>query len=100
MDGRKTVAMGLREDDWFIMKIVFAKGAGAMVASEKKLLLSESALPKAHQTSVPYIPQLSGGVELDNKYITAAARTMFVDDANTVVYVLNRTGTSSVDWVL
>lgn len=49
MDGRKTVAMGQRKDDWFIMKIVFAGGAGAMAAAKEKLPLSEWHKRLVHQ---------------------------------------------------
>lgn len=63
-------------------------------------------LKAAHQTAVPYTPEENGSVERDNRTIIEAARTMlfarelnpnlWAEVANTVVYVLNRTGTSSV----
>lgn len=60
-----------------------------------------------HQTAVTYTPEQNGSVERDNRTIMEAARTMlfarelnpnlWAEAANTVVYVLNRTGTSSVE---
>lgn len=59
-----------------------------------------------HQTTVPYNAEQNGSAERDIRTITEAARTMlyargmnlnlWAGAANTAVFVLNRTGTSSV----
>lgn len=59
-----------------------------------------------HQLTVPYTPEHNGASERDNRTIVEAARTMihscdmnlslWAEAMNSAVYVLNRTGTSTV----
>lgn len=59
-----------------------------------------------HQTSVAYYPQQNGRAEREMRTVMEAARTMLVaknldkkfwaEAANTAVYIINRTGTSTV----
>lgn len=60
-----------------------------------------------HQKTVPYTPEQNGKVERDNRTFVEAARTMlcskqlpiklWAEAVNTAVYVINRTGKSSVE---
>lgn len=59
-----------------------------------------------HEKTVPYTPEQNGKVERDNRTLVESARTMlhskkmstkfWAEAINTAVYVLNRSGTSSV----
>lgn len=69
-----------------------------------KRLLEENGI--RHQRTVPYTPEQNGAAERENRTLIEAARTMlqakemknefWAEAVNTAVYVLNRTGKSSV----
>lgn len=48
-----------------------------------------------HQRTVAYTPEQNGIAEQENRTVVEAARTIMQEKINTVVHVLNRTGTSS-----
>lgn len=70
----------------------------------KHLLTSEGIV---HQRSLAYTPQQNGKVERENRTVVEAARTMlqakglekkfWSEAVNTAVFVLNRTGKSTVE---
>lgn len=76
---------------------------GKEFCNDKELLIHHGI---EHKTSVPYNPQQNGRAEREMGTIMEAARTMLIEKnldkkfwaeaSNTTVYIINRTGTSSV----
>lgn len=72
--------------------------------AEMKVFLADNAI--RHQTSVPYTPEQNGSAEREMRTIVEAARSMiyskdlsrklWAEAVNTAVYVINRTGTSTI----
>lgn len=94
----------LKHDTGNSLKILRSDGGGEYDNKDVRNYLSSCGV--RHQKTVPYTPEQNGRAERDNRTIVEAARTMihskeislkfWAEAVNTAVYVLNRTGSSSV----
>lgn len=86
------------------VKIIRSDNGTEYVNGELKQFFEKNGIQ--HQLTVPYTPEQNGSSERDNRTIVEAARTMihssnlclslWAEAVNSAVYVLNRTGTSTV----
>jgi len=86
------------------IKILRSDNGREMLNDKVKELLIHHGIE--HQTSVPYSPQQNGRAEREMRTIMEAARSMLIaknldkkfwaEAANMAVYIINRTGTSSI----
>lgn len=87
-----------------MIKILRSDGAGEFTGRKMKEFLDLNGI--VHQRSVPYTPEQNGRIERDMRTVVEAARTMLhaknlnlnlcAEAVNLAVYVLNRTGVSSM----
>lgn len=87
------------------LKILRSDNGTEYINSNMNKFLVESGI--RHQKSVPYTPEQNGKSERDMRTIVEAARTMmhsknmnenlWAEAVNTAVYVLNHTGTSTIE---
>lgn len=86
------------------VKVLRTDNGTEFVNADVKGLLERCGI--RHQRTVPYTPEQNGSAERENRTVIEAARTMihakemdlsfWAEAVNTAVFVLNRTGTSSV----
>lgn len=87
------------------IKILRSDNGTEYVNKEMKHFMDEKGI--RHQRTVPYTPEQNGCAERDNRTLKEAARTMILsknldqkfwaEAVNSTVYILNRTGRSTVD---
>lgn len=92
-----------KSDGHMIKKIRSDNGTEFINAAVKKLF-EENGI--RHQRTIPYTPEQNGAAERENRTVIEMARTMlqakeiknefWAEAVNTAVYILNRTGKSSV----
>lgn len=95
----------LAEKQWgYSVKILQSDNGTEFVNNEMKTFMEENGI--RHRRTVPYTPEQNGAVEREMRTIMESARTMihtrdldgnlWAEAVNTAVYVLNRTGTSTI----
>lgn len=94
----------VKMDTNFDVKVMRSDNGTEFVNVDVSKILEEKGI--RHQRTVPYSPEQNGSAEREMRTIVEAARTMihaknlpiklWAEATNTAVYLLNRTGTSSV----
>lgn len=97
--------VAMAKNDGQVIKCLRTDNGLEFVNRDMVLFMEQNGI--RHQKTVPYTPEQNGCSERDNRTLVEAARTMIVsrdlnkrfwaEAVNTAVYVLNRTGKSTVD---
>lgn len=97
----------VKMDTNFIINIVRSDNGLEFVNLDVKRILDANGI--CHQRTVPYTPEQNGSAEREMRTIVESARTMlhskklpirlWAEAVNTAVYILNRTGNSSIEGV-
>lgn len=97
----------VKMDTNFVINIVRSDNGLEFVNLDVKSILDANGI--CHQRTVPYTPEQNGSAEREMRTIVESARTMlhskklpiklWAEAVNTAVYILNRTGKSSIEGV-